>query len=484
MSQIYCVMTGHGFKHEMQVISQIFFAHSRFLVSEKIPAEGYAVLGRLEGTACTGELYLNGKRLTAHTVDIAVELNMKRCLMLALFYALKEATGQPTPWGALCGVRPAKQVRLWLEEGDSEAEIAERLSKVYLCRNDKIKLATKVANAEMKLISEQKKLGVGLYIGIPFCPSRCLYCSFVTAQKNGSDAHKRYLAALAKECGAIAANVRENELLINAIYIGGGTPTALSEDDLAFLMKIVAPFAGGAEYTVEAGRPDSITLEKLLLLKSAGVNRIAINPQTLNNNTLRRIGREHTAEDFFNAYEMARQAGFDNINTDVIAGLPGEGPEDMQQTMEGLKKLMPAQITVHTLAVKRASRLNEYRIEHQAPERCRAALDPVLKEPKLPDCGDFEAVDEMLGIAQEICGDIGLAPYYMYRQKNMIGHFENVGYCVPGYESLYNVAMMAETQTVLAAGAGGVTKYIQGTKIWREFNPKDVETYIGRMENL
>jgi len=474
-SQIFCILTGHDYIHEIQVITQIFFANARFAFVEKMPLVGYAVVGRLEKKTeitCTGEFYCNGQKISTHTVNAPESTTkvIKRTLMLALFYALKEATGQPTPWGALVGVRPAKQARLWLEEGESETVITERLSKIYQCRADKIQLAIAVAHAEEKLIAQQKP-GVGLYIGIPFCPSRCLYCSFITAQKSSSGVHKRYLAALAKECSKLATDLCLKGQAINAIYIGGGTPTALSEENLTILLDMINQFStsfmDGAEYTVEAGRPDSITREKLALLKEHGVNRIAINPQTLNNETLERIGRKHTAQDFYKAYEAALQVGFININTDVIAGLPGEEPEHMKHTMEGLKKLAPTHITVHTLAVKRASRLNEYRLDYPAK--------------------DFKTIDTMLTISQEICQDLGLHPYYMYRQKNMVGHFENVGYSLPGYESLYNVAMMAETQTVLAAGAGGVTKNIiegiqEGIRIERTFNPKDVETYIERME--
>ena len=465
-SSVNCVLIGHKYAHEVQVVAQMFFGgwygvgscgdagNVRFVFCEKIPPTGLAVAGILNGTSCTGELYLDGKKTASHTMDSPKEEKaIKRTLMLVLFYALKEATGQPTPWGALTGVRPAKQVRIWMDEKDTTATITERLRTVYECREDKIKLAIEVARAEAGLIAGQKP-GVGLYIGIPFCPSRCMYCSFVTGQKADADAPKRYLAALAKECKTIAAKQ------INTIYIGGGTPTALSEEDLAALLKIVSPFANGQEYTVEAGRPDSITKEKLTLLKAYGVNRIAINPQTLNDETLVRIGRAHTSADFYKAYEMAVQAGFTNINTDVIAGLPGEKTEDVRRTMEGLKKLSPPHITVHTLAVKRASRLNEHRLQ------------------EIPDYG---TVDRALDIARKVCEDLGLAPYYMYRQKNMVGHFENVGFSLPGYECLYNVAMMAETQTVLAAGAGAVTKIVEDTRIERKFNPKDIETYIKKM---
>ena len=444
--KINCLLVGHNFVHEMQVISQIFFSGAGFAVCDKIPSEGYTVLGQVENTTCTGELYLDGKKIASHSLNF----ENKRSLMLALFYTLKEATGQPTPWGALTGVRPAKQVRIWLDEGDSEEEIFERLSKVYMVREDKINLALDVAKNDE---NDKDDFGIGLYIGVPFCPSRCLYCSFVVAQKAGPDAHERYLDALEKEC----ANIPKDN--INAVYIGGGTPTVFSEENFGKLLKITAPFVNNVEYTVEAGRPDSITLEKLRLMKEYGVNRIAINPQSLNDATLKRIGRSHTVDDFVKSYEMAKLVGFDNINTDIIVGLPGETVADVQKTMKGLISLAPAHITVHTLAVKRASQLKD----------------------RQEDLADYQVIDEMLTIASEYCKQLGLNPYYMYRQKNMLGHFENVGWALPGYESIYNVAMMAETQTVLAAGAGAVSKTIEGDLITRKFNPKNVEIYIERM---
>ena len=483
--KIFCVMKDHDYFHEMQVITQIFFAHAKFVLADDISQEGYTVYGLKDKTSCTGELYFNGEKVASRTLKcIGEALPEKRVMMLALFYALKEVINKPTPWGALTGVRPAKQVRIWLDENDTIEQISDRLSRIYKLRSDKIDLAIKVAEAEKSLkidpaIGLDKvgldKIGldkVGLYIGIPFCPSRCSYCSFVSSQKSNS----KYLNALANELKKKKEKRKIDASLINTVYIGGGTPTALSEEDFKTLLEMVAPFVNRSEhtteYTVEAGRPDSITQGKLKLMKDHGVTRIAINPQTLNDNTLKRIGRAHTAYDFYKAYEMAKTAGFDNINTDVIAGLPGETEEDMHHTMNGLKSLAPPHITVHTLAVKRASLLNEKRLNENRP--AITALS-----------ASFQEIDNMLKVAQEACESLNLSPYYMYRQKNMVGHFENVGYSKPGHECIYNIAMMAETGSVIAVGAGAVskkvTKNIQGDLITREFNPKDIETYIERM---
>ena len=482
MPTLSCVLIGHKHTHEVQVIAQIFFPNARFeFIYGKDGKEDYPlsrVVSRLVGMDCTGELHRDGKIIATHTLTAPCPDTLKRTLMLSLFHALKEATEIPTPWGALTGVRPAKRVRNWLEEGISEAIIVERLRDLYQCRDDKIQLALAVAKAEQSLITKHlDNYPVGLYIGIPFCSSRCLYCSFVTAHtkitNNGvADIEKSYIQALSLECKHLATIfANQPNQKINTVYIGGGTPTALSEENLATLLEMVqynfAPFlTSDSEYTVEAGRPDSITPAKLSLLKTYKVNRIAINPQTMSDETLQRIGRAHTAHDFYTAYEMAQKAGFTNINTDIIVGLPGESLQHVQQTMAALSSLSPAHITVHTLAVKRASRLNEHLMDYPLE--------------------DFKTVDTMLRIAHKTCTEeLGLAPYYMYRQKNMTGHFENVGYSLPGHESIYNIAMMAETQTVYAAGAGAVTKTLtetaEGILIERVFNPKNVEIYIERM---
>ncbi|MCL2015332.1 MAG: coproporphyrinogen dehydrogenase HemZ [Defluviitaleaceae bacterium] len=507
MTKIICVLIGHNFINEMQAITQIFFANAKFAFftgENGIPPTGFAVAGRLLGKTCIGELYQNGAKTAACTVNFADNDNggddtknptktLKRNLMLALFYVLQDELKLAVPWGALTGVRPAKQVRLWLQNGETEQVITRRLQDIYKCRLDKVKLAIAVAHAEERLLKQHKiAQSTGLYVGVPFCPSRCLYCSFVVSQKPNANAHSRYLAALAAESQKMqlkfAADLAKTP--INAIYVGGGTPTAFSAEDLATLLKIIQPYnSGKIEYTVEAGRADSITQEKLKLLKHYGVTRIAINPQTLNDATLQRIGRLHTTNDFYRAYEMAVNLGFDNINTDIIAGLPGETPADMLNTMSSLKKLAPAHITVHTLAVKRASRLNENKSENsQNAENA----ENFQNSQNFNETNETNAkmVDEMLNIAQEICENSGLFPYYMYRQKNTVGHFENVGYSRLGYESIYNIAMMAETQTVIGLGAGAVTKILtvdkipQMTKIERQFNPKNTETYIERTVKL
>jgi oxygen-independent coproporphyrinogen-3 oxidase len=440
------------------------------------------VRSTLTANNCASEVFKDGRLLNAYTLPLSGDLPIKRSLMISLFYALREAVPANVPWGTLTGIRPSKLARQWLAEGISDDDVIKTLTGTYLCSENKARLALVVARSENQLAETAAAkaasqssfyegtapVPMGLYISIPYCPSRCLYCSFNTCVKPAKDETlRRYLDVLLDECVKTYRIARGIRGIFSSIYIGGGTPTVLNEGMLDTLLSGIAgsfgPLITSAEYTVEAGRPDSLTPGKLRILKSYGVTRISINPQTLNDRTLNLIGRDHTAKDFFAAVEMARSVGFNHINADVIAGLPGEEPEDMRRTMNGLMAIVPENITVHTLAVKRASRLNEY-----------------LSEYPLPGAADTEA---MLAIAEEACVIAGFAPYYLYRQKNAVGLFENTGYSLPGYECLYNIAMMAETQTVLAAGAGSVTKYVDGTRIERVFHPKNADIYMERYGN-
>jgi oxygen-independent coproporphyrinogen-3 oxidase len=374
-----------------------------------------------------------------------------------------------TPWGALTGVRPSKLVREWLGKGCEPHEITERLTKIFCVCEEKASLAINVAIAERR-VATQISNTIGLYVSIPFCPSRCVYCSFNTSRKPAAaDFLERYISALVCE---YREKSRGNTETVSSIYIGGGTPTVLSEIQLETILNAVCENFSFSEFTVEAGRPDTLTPEKLKILKKYGVNRLAVNPQTLNDHTLQTIGRNHTAEDFFTAFNHAREVGFSCINTDLIAGLPGETPDDMRRNMEALARLSPENITVHTLAVKRASRLNEIRTEEK--RQAGGSLSPELRETD-------SAIPDMLAIAEKSCADMGLQPYYLYRQKNMAALYENVGYSLPGRECIYNVGMMSEVQTILGIGAGAVSKFVTENKIIREFNSKNPEVYLQRL---
>ena len=372
--------------------------------------------------------------------------------MLALFHAMKQCFDTYTPWGSLTGIRPSKMVRQWLDEGLTHENIINSMTDIYCCDKKKANLALQVALAEIEIA--KKIQGTGVYISIPFCPSRCIYCSFNMSNKLPSiDMQRQYITCLIQEINKTQAKN------ISSIYIGGGTPTVLTDHELYRLLEnICKHFNNLTEFTIEAGRPDTLTHTKLKILKEHGITRIAINPQTMNNLTLKSIGRNHTAEDFITAFEMARQYNFNTINSDIIIGLPGETILDVKNTVKRLLLLGPENITVHTLAVKRASKIHEqlsnFTFEH--------AKD----------------IEKKLDLSYELITASNQSPYYLYRQKNMVGLFENTGFSKPGHECLYNIGMMAEVQTIIGYGAGAVSKFIDGDKITRKFNPKSLDHYI------
>jgi len=466
-----CVLINHNFVNEAQIVTQLFFPNDGFkFVSEAMTEypQGYVVQTEITESAAVAHVIKDGKIVAEYSLPLdglPLHLSPRRVLMLALYHALQSAVGAYTPWGALTGIRPSKMVREWLDIGWSNEKIVATLADPFCCTPEKAQLALAVAKAESELTNRiycQSANPVGIYVSIPFCPTRCVYCSFnVDHNFAGKDIHAQYVAAVVQECKTQAERLRQMGGAVSSIYIGGGTPTVLPENLLEQLLNAVGEnFGNTAEYSVEAGRPDTLTKSKLAILRRYGVNRIAVNPQTLNDNTLSLIGRKHTAADFFRAFHLARDAGFTCINTDLISGLPGETVDDMRRTIDGVAELSPENITVHTLAVKRASRLNEAKGTFALP--------------------NAQTIEAMLSIANAACASVGLKPYYLYRQKNMVGMFENVGYSKLGHECLYNVGMMAETQTVLGIGAGAVSKFIEGGKISREFNVKHPEIYVER----
>lgn len=381
---------------------------------------------------------------------------------------LKKHINVDLPWGILTGIRPAKMVREMRNKGMSFGDIAETFEKDYSVHTDKTGLAIDVAKKEIEIINSINPKAVSLYIGIPFCPTRCLYCSFTSQSiKFSNTLVEPYMDALFKEIDYLAEHLSTTSTPIETIYIGGGTPTALSERNLERLMhKIDNSFdlSYAKEYTVEAGRPDTITKEKLITLKNAGVSRISINPQTMHQKTLDIIGRCHTPDDIVNCYNMATQLGFDHINTDLIAGLPGEEAEDFEYTLERIKELDPSSVTVHTMSVKHGSYLD---------------MNYSMYTPTAT-----AKVNRMLKDADTMLRSMGKEPYYLYRQKNMLGNLENVGYCTPGNECLYNIYIMEEVQSIFSLGAGGSTKLVKGDNIERVFNVKEVAEYIKRIDEM
>ncbi|MBQ2935771.1 MAG: coproporphyrinogen dehydrogenase HemZ, partial [Lachnospiraceae bacterium] len=393
---------------------------------------------------------------------------VKNALKQLIYTALSKHTGKELPWGTLTGIRPTKIPMQMLEEGKTEDEILTYMQETYYVSGEKGNLSLEIAKREKELLSTlHYKEGYSLYIGIPFCPTTCLYCSFtsypiVSWKKRMDD----YLTALEKEIDFTAEMYKDK--VLDTVYMGGGTPTTLEAEELNRLLgylKEKLDFSCVQEFTVEAGRADSITREKLEVLKKWGVTRISVNPQTMHDETLRIIGRQHTVEQAKEAYKLAREVGFTNINIDLILGLPGEGEAEVASTIEQVKELAPDSLTVHSLAIKRGSRLYQWIDEHGI-----SALNNT---------------DKTMEIAAKGAADMNMVPYYLYRQKNMSGNFENVGYATEGNFGIYNILIMEEKQTIVALGAGASTKavYPDG-RIERCENVKDVNNYIARIDEM
>lgn len=407
----------------------------------------------------------------AKKIEISPDMprpEVKNRLKQLIYTALSEYTGKKLPWGTLTGIRPTKIPMTLLEQGTSKGEILHYMQEHYFVSTEKGELAIEIADREKKLLDTlHYENGYSLYIGIPFCPTTCLYCSFTSYPIfSWKKRMGEYLDALEKEIDFVAERYRDR--VLDTIYIGGGTPTTLEAEELTrILNKLRKSFdlSHLKELTVESGRADSITYEKLLAMKEGGVTRISVNPQTMKQETLDLIGRKHTVEQIKEAFALAREAGFSNINMDLILGLPGETAEDVRNTMAEIKKLAPDSLTVHSLAIKRASRLNQW-----------------IEENGISLLNNTE---ETMGITMEGAREMGLLPYYLYRQKNMSGNFENVGYAKEGKFGIYNILIMEEKQTIVALGAGSITKRVYGDgRIERCDNVKDVGLYIEKIDEM
>lgn len=372
------------------------------------------------------------------------------------------------PWGTLTGIRPTKLALKEVKLNKDEADIKAMLKKEYLVSEQKAKLCVDTAiNEENILKRVDYNNGYSMYIGIPFCPTRCLYCSFTAypIQKWESNT-KKYLEALCKEI-YLSSKMMDKKRL-QSIYIGGGTPTSLRADELDYLLEFIKEninLEGLLEFTVEAGRADSITEDKLLVLKKHGIDRISVNPQTMNQKTLDLIGRKHSVEEVKQKFYLARELGFSNINMDIILGLPKENIDDVRHTLEEIHAMRPDSLTVHTLAIKRAARLNENLSEY---------IDKI------------NSTKEMIELSMEYTGKAGYMPYYLYRQKNMAGNFENVGYALSNKECIYNILIMEELQTIIACGAGSSSKIVfpEENRLERIENVKDPDLYIERLDEM
>ena len=374
------------------------------------------------------------------------------------------------PWGILNGIRPVKIASKLLREGLTDEETIKYFVEEYKAAPDRARLALDLAKTEINVTDSMYDDGVSLYVGIPFCPTRCLYCSFISNSVKSSGKYMDdYLECLIKEIEYTAGILRERNVRVETVYIGGGTPTTFSYkmlDKLFSALYRCFDLSYLKEFTVEAGRPDTITQEKLDVINSYNIDRISINPQTMNLKTLQNIGRNHTPEDIIKAYELARRCGIKIINMDVIAGLPGENFENFKYTIEEVEKLSPENTTVHTMSIKRSSRLNELLDDYNLTED--------------------DTVSKMVEFSKEYMKSKGKYPYYLYRQKNMLGNLENIGYSKEGYLSLYNIYIMEELQSIISMGCGGVTKTVEKDldRIERIFNVKEPKEYIERFDEM
>lgn len=404
--------------------------------------------------------------------EINKEFTIKENVKKAVFNCLSKVTGRELPWGTLVGIRPSKIALSLLEEGKKDEEIVEYFNNHYETRKDKAELCIDIARVERKIVNKDVKR-IAVYIDMPFCPTRCFYCSFTSNPiASNKKLAEEYLKALEREISALGEYINNKKLDIESVYFGGGTPTSVNDEQFRNIMQsIYEAFIKDRkieEFTVECGRPDSITLDKLQCMKELKVSRISINPQTMSDDTLKRIGRNHSVGDIIEKYNLARSLEFNNINMDLIVGLPGEGIKEISNTCEAILELRPDSLTIHGMTVKRASKLNEDR--------------NLLKLGEI----DNKELNNMYKKTVELSEKLGMKAYYMYRQKNMLGNMENVGYCHENKECIYNIQMIEEKQTIIALGADAVSKvvFLEENRIERFANVKDVREYIKRIDEM
>jgi len=469
------IIEGQINHHDVQTMSQVFFQNTGFELVSSVPEKGLClhIYTNSRNTIIRAVLYNDSKEVGKYKQNIQSkkEEGKRRSVKFVIYVVLRLYTNYSPPWGLLTGIRPAKIASDLLGGGLSKEKTESSLNKHYLVDKNRSKLSTAVALAQKDII---KRIGhacdaASIYINIPFCPSICHYCSFASCSAPEFAKHMNaYIEALAKEIEYLSNICKEK--YVENIYIGGGTPTSLDDYNFKRLLTLVEAYFNMdniLEYTVEAGRPDTIDAKKLDMMNQYGVTRISINPQTLHDSTLAEIGRQHSVEDFYRAYKLARKMGFDNINIDLILGLADETPQDVACTLEGVTALKPDSVTIHTLSIKRASML------HQNLENNSYTAN-------------INNMEKMLNIASEYMYKVNLMPYYLYRQKNSLGNFENIGYAGKDKAGLYNIRMMEEHHNIYAAGAGAVTKLVDSENniIKRIFNLRSPLDYIQRADEM
>ena len=466
-------LIGHTNRYAMEQISLVLFPQEKIEYTED-PFTGDGAVSTLS----VGEVYLTataGITLGGKTVRgmarckkaEATESLRRQILRQSYYRAALKLLPAPPSWGALSGVRPTKLVSRHLMAGGDRKSAGKMLRQVYDVAPARRELCLDAAESTMEALKRQQAGDISLYVGIPFCPTRCVYCSFVSAAiEKSRHLLGPYLEALEKEIFAAAEGVKKGGYRIRTVYIGGGTPTTLNAGEMAWLLRTLNEafeLSECLEFTVEAGRPDTLDPEKLRVIREGGATRISINPQTMEDPVLEIMGRSHSAADILRAYDQALEAGHEDINMDLIAGLPGDSVEGFQRTLDQVLELNPTNITVHTLALKKAATLY------------------YQEKTTLPTA---EMVEQMLSYATRALRSRGYRPYYLYRQKYMSGSFENVGWSRHGYDNLYNIYMMEELHSILSLGSGGITKVISDTKVERLANPKYPHEYIRNIDEI
>ena len=472
--------SGHDYKYAVEQIMLMMFPDERPVYGEK-PSAGEAwadvriSAGKTYTTASSVVSY-GGKTVRAFsrvrndelTDPLVTERLRQRVIKLSFYKASVTIRGNHPVWGALTGIRPAKLATSFLEDGQTPAQAVKSMQREFFVTPKRAELCVDAALASIQADKAVRERDIALYVGIPFCPTRCAYCSFVSnSVEKSMKLIPPYLDALDREIEVTGRLAEELGLRVTSVYFGGGTPTTLSAEELERVIgKVRQSFdlSQNREFTVEAGRPDTITPEKMAALRTMGVDRVSINPQSMSDTVLKAIGRRHSAADIYTAYEMARNAGIPVINMDLIAGLPADSPEGFRKSLDEVLALNPENVTVHTLALKKGSRIT-------------------LEGTEIPD---GEAVGEMLDYASLRLTGSGYAPYYLYRQKFISGGFENVGWAKPGTENLYNICIMEELCTILAMGGGGSTKLVHRPTghITRIFDPKYPLEYTEKLDKV
>ncbi len=459
----------HNFHFELENLTRLFFPNEKITVIRDFSEPQPPCIYTEVSDKITISVNIGSFNKSETAVKKLTDDDNELVSAQLLYKLLCDFTGLTQPWGILTGVRPVKLLRRLAEESNEEQAV-KKFEKDFFVSNEKIALSRETEHNERKILELSKPESFSFYVGIPFCPSRCSYCSFVMASiERAEKLIEPYTKLLCEEIKQTAEIANKLGLRLETVYFGGGTPTTLSAEQLDTVLRTVNnsfDMSTCREFTVEAGRPDTIDIAKLFALKENKVDRISINPQTVNDEVLKTIGRKHTAQQFFDAFELARKCGFDNINTDLIAGLPTDTPESFKNSLDSIVRLNAECITVHTLCMKRASRLTT--------------------EGVTLDLQQARDAREMLAYTQNILGQNEYIPYYMYRQSRMVGNLENVGWSKKGFESLYNVYVMDETHTILACGSGGVTKLKRNNPDYLEriFNFKYPYEYIDRFDEL